>query len=66
MGWDRSGRIARKLSHLGSVMTIAYNQDDLRMEVDEDSVTLYLYDINRIEMTRYEFEKLMEAYDGKD
>lgn len=44
-------------------MTVAYNQDDLRMEVDEDSVNLYLYDINRIEMTRYEFEKLMEAYD---
>ena len=44
-------------------VTVAYNQDDLRMEVDEDSVTLYLYDIKRIEMTRCEFEKLMEAYD---
>ena len=63
MGWDWSGRIARKLSDLGAVMIVAYNQDDLRMEVDEDSVTLYLYDIKRIEMTRYEFEKLMEAYD---
>ena len=48
---------------LGEAMTTLYNQDDLRMEVDEDSVTLYLYDIKRIEMTRYEFEKLMEAYD---
>ena len=44
-------------------MTVAYNQDDLRMEVDEDSVTLYLYEIKRIEMTRDEFENLMEAYD---
>lgn len=44
-------------------MTVAYNQDDLRMEVDEDCVTLYLYEIKRIEMTRVEFEKLMEAYD---
>lgn len=47
-------------------MTALYNRDDLRMDVDEDSVTLYLYEIKRIEMTRYEFEKLMEAYDGKD
>ncbi len=47
-------------------MTIAYNRDDLRMEVDEDSITLYLYDIKRIEMTRYEFEKLMGAYDEQD
>ena len=47
-------------------MTVAYNQNDLRMDVDEDSVTLYLYEIKRIEMSRVEFEKLMEAYDGKD
>lgn len=47
-------------------MTVVYNQDDLRMDVDEDCVTLYLYEIKLIEMTRYEFEKLMEAYDGKD
>ena len=44
-------------------MAVAYNQDDLRMVVDEDCVTLYLYEIKRIEMTRVEFEKLMEAYD---
>ena len=44
-------------------MVVSYNRDDLRMEVDDDSVTLYLYEIKRIEMTRCEFEKLMEAYD---
>lgn len=47
-------------------MATAYNQGDLRMEVDDDSVTLYLYDIKRVEMTRVEFEKLMEAYNGND
>lgn len=44
-------------------MNVAHNRDDLRMEVDDECVSLYLYEIKRIEMTRYEFEKLMESYD---
>lgn len=47
-------------------MTILYDREGLRMEVDDESVTLYVENIMRIGMTRSEFEKLMEAYDEKD
>ena len=44
-------------------MTTLYDREGLRMEVDDESVSLYIENIKRIEMTRDEFENLMEAYD---
>ena len=44
-------------------MQVAYDREGLRMEVDDECVNLYMENIKRIEMTRDEFENLMEAYD---
>ena len=52
------GRLAKEAK-----VQVAYDREGLRMEVDDECVNLYMENIKRIEMTRDEFENLMEAYD---
>lgn len=42
-------------------MTI-YNENDLRIVLDDGAVTIYNFDERVIEMTEAEFENIMRAY----
>lgn len=46
-------------------MTI-YDRDGLRVDTDEDSVSFFLYDVLKVQMTRDEFESLVDVYFDED